>query len=182
MLSHHQTDPSEHRISVANVSTAKFLWAALSSSHEQPLAQCHGPVRDAQTMHLHCTSAAEKTTMRHRAWTPVFDMSCPAPANPYAWPGDRQLSQLPGQAPWLQIQLIITKKISSITSTGLMNKIRYSSKSTFSPHNCTYINILLVLKKKKVKKLHSTCSCCPCVPHHPGTATPPAHSSCAECQ
>lgn len=46
-----------------------------------------------------------------------------------------------------------------------MNKLRYSSRSTFSAHNCTGINTSLGLKR--VYKGHCTCSRCPCVPDPP---------------
>lgn len=75
VLCYHQTDPLDHRISVANMSAVKCLSAALSSSQKHPLAQCHGPARDAQTTHLQHTGVVEKLTMRHRA-RHVLPCSC----------------------------------------------------------------------------------------------------------
>jgi len=134
------------------MSTAESPRAALSSSRRQPPARCHDTARDAQTRCLQHTPAAEKpATIRGRAWTQC--LTC------LALHLQKLMPDLGTNSSYSYTDNLTTadstythKKSSSSTSTGLMNKIKYSSKSTFSPYNCTYINTLLVSKKKEFTK------------------------------
>lgn len=104
-------------------------------------------VRDAQTLRLQYPSVAEKPT-NHREATHQC-LTCLALHLQRLMPalGTDNYVDNPTTADSTHTHI----KKYGIASTGLINKIRYSSKSTFSPHNCIYINALLALKKKVYK-------------------------------
>lgn len=133
--SQHQTDPSEHRISFVIVFTAKFPWAALSSSHEQPLPSAmvcrHGMCRLCTLSTCYEQRSSPRT---HWAWSPMF-------GTPRT---DGHQSNL-DKTHDCRLNSC-RKKFFQNSFYWLDELIKYSSKSSFFPHRCTYIVISLVEK------------------------------------